>query len=71
MRSTLVKIGKKSLDCVGGSGYHIKVDLSIFYSLGPYGPREAKAELRQFFRKYWEWDGMVLEKIVKVEYREK
>ena len=25
--------------CVGGSGYHIKVDLSIFNSLGPYGPR--------------------------------
>ena len=25
--------------CVGGSGYHIKVDLSLFYLLGPYGPR--------------------------------
>ena len=66
------KKGKKiSRWCVGGSGYHIKLDLTIFYLLGPYGPRKQRLSYVNFSRKYWEWDGIVLEKIVKVELTEK
>ena len=34
--------------CVGGSGYHIKVDLSLFYLLGPYGPRKKRLSYVNF-----------------------
>ena len=50
--------------CVGGSGYHIKLDLTIFYSLGPYGPRKKRLSYVNFSLDFG--NGIVLEKIGKV-----
>ena len=46
--------------CVGGSGYHIKLDLTIFYLLGPYGPRKQRLSYVNFFLDFG--NGIVLEK---------
>ena len=50
--------------CVGGSGYHIKLNLTIFYSLGPYGPRKKRPNYVNFCLDFGH--GIVLEIIVKV-----
>ena len=39
---------KISRACVGGSGYHIKVDLSIFYLVGPDGPPKQRPSYVNF-----------------------
>ena len=65
VRSTLVKNGKKiSRACVGGSGYHIKLDLTIFYLVGPDGPPKKRLSYVNFCLDFG--IGIVLEIIVKV-----
>ena len=54
---------------MGGSGYHIKLNSSLFYLVGPDGPPKKRLSYVNFFRKYE--DGIVLEIIVKVEFTEK
>ena len=50
--------------CVGGSGYHIKVDLSLFYLVGPDGPPKKRLSYVNFSLDFG--IGIVLEIIVKV-----
>ena len=50
--------------CVGGSGYHIKVDLSIFYLVGPDGPPKKRLSYVNFCLDFG--IGIVLEIIAKV-----
>ena len=60
---------KNSRSCVGGSGYHIKLEIGIFYSLGPYGPRKKRLSYVNFSLD--SGNGIVLEIIVKVLLTEK
>ena len=55
---------KISRACVGGSGYHIKLDLSIFYLVGPDGPPKKRLSYVNFSLDFG--NGIVLEIIVKV-----
>ena len=43
--------GKKSLDCVGGSGYDIKLKIGLFYLVGPDGPPKKRLSYVNFSRK--------------------
>ena len=65
VRSTLVKKWKKiSRWCVGGSGYHIKLDSSLFYLVGPDGPPKKRLSYVNFSLDFG--NGIVLEIIVKL-----
>ena len=51
---------KISRSCVGGSGYHIKVNFSLFYLVGPDGPPKKRLSYVNFSLDFG--NGIVLEK---------
>ena len=55
---------KISRSCVGGSGYHIKLNSSLFYLVGPDGPPKKRLSYVNFSLDFG--NGIVLEIIAKV-----